>query len=178
MIRFLCKAEAAYRNLREGQANKSARPPAQSPAPGERGHRGLSSRGGATGRLCSASKREEKLYKFDRPRGRMLLRGFARASVVWFLLLAASTISWGSVPNPLSPPALAPSHARVAWQAMLSRRPAHSHHLLIEDGPAHLLFHHRTVAVLPFSTTIVNLAFAPSPRTVRDLLDVTERRRE
>ena len=34
----MCKAEAAYRNLREGQANKSARHPEGGPALGEGGH--------------------------------------------------------------------------------------------------------------------------------------------
>ncbi len=133
---------------------------------------------GQRGGFAPHRKKRTGYLKVRSTTGGMLLRGLARASIVWFLLLAASTISWGGAANAVAPPAIAPSHTRVLWPAILPQRPAHSRHPLIDDGLTHLFFPHQALEVLPLSTRVVNPGFAPSPRTVRDLLDLTQRRRE
>ena len=108
----------------------------------------------------------------------MVLRSFILTGLCLLVLLAPWNVTGGIMTNPGGTPALTSTHHPVSLQGATSRGTGHASHPIADDGVTHFTRGLRPLEFLPSSTLFLSCPLLSVPGAEKDLLSLTQRRRE
>jgi hypothetical protein len=109
------------------------------------------------------------------PRVDMVMRGSLRAGLCLLILFATWSVAGGIAASQMG---LRPAHRLPSVNFTGSWLATHSSHPIADDGLTHCAARLQTVAVLPFSVSLLTFTSPVIPGPEKDLLNLTQRRRE
>jgi hypothetical protein len=112
------------------------------------------------------------------PRDDMVMRGSLRAGFCLLILLATWSVAGGIAATQMEQGNLRQAHRLPSVSFTGSRLATHSSHPIADDGLTHCAAQLQTVAVLPFFVSLLTFTRPAIPGPEKDLLNLTQRRRE
>ena len=106
------------------------------------------------------------------------MRGSVRTGYSLFILLAVWSVTGGILAGQMGLGKLNPAHRLLVLSARHSRRTAHSTHPMADDDMTHFSVVHQSIEVLPFTFFLLIFPLFAIPGVEKDLLSLTQRRRE
>ncbi len=108
----------------------------------------------------------------------MVLRSFARVFLCLLMLLVAGNVTSAILAAPGGEVKFQPTHGLAAADGVLAPHRVHSNHALDVDAPHLSSWRLRTVQILPCCTFLLAVPLLLIPWGEKDLLSLTQRRRE
>jgi len=108
----------------------------------------------------------------------MVTRGHVRAGFCLVVLLAAWSVAGGILASQMGQRKLHPAHRLLPVYATPPPYAAHASHPIADDSLTHFSAELQTLEVLPFSAFLLTFTLYTMPGAEKDLLSLTQRRRE
>ena len=108
----------------------------------------------------------------------MAKRGLVRAGFCLFILLAMCIVAGGAVASQVGQGQLDQAHRPFPVNSAQAGHAPHSSHPIADDGLTHLSPEFQTLEVVPRSVFLLTFTLLTVPRSKKDLLSLTQRRRE
>ena len=106
------------------------------------------------------------------------MRNLVRQGVGLWILVAVWIVAGGKVASPIGPGDLGRSRKAAGVFTLSSPHLPYSSRAIDDDGPTQIPSALQTLAILPFSAFLQMTLLSTTPSTEKDLLSLTQRRRE